>query len=327
MKYIGSKVLESENLILRPTKEEDLKVIWNILCDIDVAKYYLVGKFNYDWELEKKWQYKKLERALNKDVFQWSIILKTNNECIGQVSCQNSYDENGNQNDDTIRDVGWFLDSRYQGMGFGTEAAKLMLDYMFYEVGIKKIETCAAIENPASWKIMEKFGFCKLNKTKMIKYTDQTEETQCYCYEITKEEYVKKNKEKVEIRIILTGILRDNDLFLIVKRNENDELYPGAWEFPGGHLEDGETIKEGLKRELYEEIGFDIDFNPIITHYSDEIKVKNGKIIYDLEIDFIINVNRDDINIKLSNEHSDYKWVTKDSKYFDEFIKDKLKDL
>ena len=48
MKYIGSKVLESENLILRPTKEEDLKVIWNILCDIDVAKYYLVGKINYN---------------------------------------------------------------------------------------------------------------------------------------------------------------------------------------------------------------------------------------------------------------------------------------
>lgn len=174
MEYIGSKVLESENLILRPTKEEDLKVIWNILCDIDVAKYYLVGKINYDWELEKNWQYKKLEKALNKDVFQWSIILKTKNECIGQVSCQDSYDENGNKNDDSIRDVGWFLDSRYHGMGFGTEAAKLMLDYMFYEVGIKKIETCAAIENSASWKIMEKLGFYRLNKTKMIKYTVQT---------------------------------------------------------------------------------------------------------------------------------------------------------
>lgn len=83
MKYIGSKVLESENLILRPIKEEDLKVIWNILCDIDVAKYYLVGKINYNWDQEKEWQYKKLERALNDDVFQWSIILKTKNEYIG----------------------------------------------------------------------------------------------------------------------------------------------------------------------------------------------------------------------------------------------------
>ena len=96
---------------------------------------------------------------------------------------------------------------------------------------------------------------------------------------------------------------------------------------PGGHLENGETIKDGLKIELYEEIGLDIDFNPIITHYSDELKVKNGKIIYDLEIDFIINVNIDDINIKLSNEHSGYKWVTNDSEYLDDFIKDKLKNL
>ena len=41
----------------------------------------------------------------------------------------------------------------------------------------------------------------------------------------------------METRIVLTGILKDNDLLLIVKRNESDELYPGAWEFPGGHLE------------------------------------------------------------------------------------------
>ena len=33
----------------------------------------------------------------------------------------------------------------------------------------------------------------------------------------------------METKIVLTGILRDKDLFLIVKRNENDDLYPGAW--------------------------------------------------------------------------------------------------
>lgn len=191
MKYIGSKVLKSKNLILRPTKEEDLKVIWNILCDIDVAKYYLVGKINYDWDKEKEWQYKKLDKALNSDVFQWSIILKANNKCIGQISCLNSYNESDDKNADTIRDVGWVINSQYQGMGMGTEAAKLMLDYMFYEVGIEKIETCAAIENPASWKIMEKFGFRRLNKTKLLKYTVQTKKTECYCYEITREEYIR----------------------------------------------------------------------------------------------------------------------------------------
>lgn len=127
--------------------------------------------------------------------------------------------------------------------------------------------------------------------------------------------------------IVLTGILKDHDLLLVVKRNENDELFPGAWEFPGGHLEKNELLKDGLKRELFEEIGFDRDFTPIITHYFDEIKEKNGQMIHMIEIDFIINVDRNNINVVLSNEHSDYKWVTKKSNDLDDYIKDKLKNI
>ena len=195
MKYLGSRVLETDRLLLRPTKEEDLKVIWGILCDKKVAEHYLVGKFNYDWEKEKVWQYKKLEKAKNEDVFQWSIILKSENKCIGQASCQKSYDEFGNENSDNIRDVGWFLDFNYHGMGYGSEAARAMIDYMFKEVQIDKIETCAATDNLASWKIMEKLGFHRTNKIKKVKYTILTEEVDCYCYEITREEYLNLGSE------------------------------------------------------------------------------------------------------------------------------------
>lgn len=131
----------------------------------------------------------------------------------------------------------------------------------------------------------------------------------------------------MKTEIVLTGILRDKDLFLAVKRNENDDLFPGAWEFPGGHLEAGETLKEGLKRELKEEIDFTDDFEPIITHYYDEVKEKNGKLIHELEIDFLINVDSTKINVNLSNEHCDYKWLTKDSSYLDDFIKAKLSNI
>ena len=131
----------------------------------------------------------------------------------------------------------------------------------------------------------------------------------------------------MKTEIVLTGILRDKDLFLAVKRNENDDLFPGAWKFPGGHLEAGETLKEGLKRELKEEIDFTDDFEPIITHYYDEVKENNGELIHELEIDFLINVDSTKINVKLSNEHSDYKWLTKDSSYLDDFIKAKLSNI
>ena len=131
----------------------------------------------------------------------------------------------------------------------------------------------------------------------------------------------------MQTSIVLTGILKDGEKYLVVKRNENDELYPGAWEFPGGHLEDGEVIKEGLARELKEEIGFENDFDPIITHYYDEIKEKNGIKIHDLEIDFIINVDSKSLKVSLSNEHSDYKWVNKDSELLDEYIREKLSNI
>lgn len=134
-------------------------------------------------------------------------------------------------------------------------------------------------------------------------------------------------KKIKDIKIVVTGILKDKDLFLVVKRSENDNLYPGAWEFPGGHLEVGETLKQALVRELKKEIGFNEDFDPIITNYTDEIINKEGKLIHNLEIDFIIEVNKNDLNIKLNNEHSDYKWVSKDSILLDEYIKSKLVNL
>lgn len=131
----------------------------------------------------------------------------------------------------------------------------------------------------------------------------------------------------MKTEIVLTGILKDNDEFLIVKRNENDKLYPGAQEFPGGHLEIGETLKEGLKRELKEEIGFNEDFDAIITHYYDEVQKESNELIHNIEIDFIINVSKNSVKVILSNEHSDYKWVNKDSELLDDFIKDKLKNI
>ena len=56
-------------------------------------------------------------------------------------------------------------------------------------------------------------------------------------------------------------------------------------------------------------------------------KIKEISSILNEEIDFIVNVDKSKVNVKLSEEHSDYKWVTKNSDYLDEFIKDKLSNL
>ena len=56
-------------------------------------------------------------------------------------------------------------------------------------------------------------------------------------------------------RIRCGAIIIKDDRVLLIKRIKPDTTY---WVFPGGGLEQGETPEEGLKREIYEELGLKV---------------------------------------------------------------------
>jgi mutator protein MutT len=53
---------------------------------------------------------------------------------------------------------------------------------------------------------------------------------------------------------VVAGFLKKGDRFLLVRRPINKKR-GGLWEFPGGKVENGETLEEAIKRELKEELG------------------------------------------------------------------------
>ncbi len=72
--------------------------------------------------------------------------------------------------------------------------------------------------------------------------------------------------------------------------------------FPGGTIEENETLEESLKREIKEETNLEIKIKqPVATHLLKNKKPKQLAIYY-----FGINPKG---KIKLSHEHTEYKWA------------------
>lgn len=195
MRYLGSSTIETDRLVLKAQTMDEQYYLWKVLMIPEVNKYFLTvpQKFRtklLDWNLQKEYYEKDMKHANDKDVFRWSIFLKGTGECIGRLSCHEGHDEDENINNPNIRGIGWIIDPKYQGNGYGTEAAEAMVDYMFLECEIEKIVTSAAICNPASWKIMERLGFERQEHTKMVQYTFLDELVEDYSYVMTREKYL-----------------------------------------------------------------------------------------------------------------------------------------
>jgi 8-oxo-dGTP diphosphatase len=58
-------------------------------------------------------------------------------------------------------------------------------------------------------------------------------------------------------RVHVDAIVRRGDEILVMKRAMG--ALTGAWYFPGGSLEHGETPEEGARREIREETGLEVD--------------------------------------------------------------------
>ncbi len=59
------------------------------------------------------------------------------------------------------------------------------------------------------------------------------------------------------VEVAVGVLLRAGGEFLLTSRPPG-KVYEGYWEFPGGKLEEGESVEQALRRELQEEIGLTI---------------------------------------------------------------------
>jgi len=102
------------------------------------------------------------------------------------------------------------------------------------------------------------------------------------------------NDIKTVAKVVL---IDDSDRVLFLKRSDYMEKYAGEWDLPGGHLKSNESLSVGLKREVEEETGLEIENEKLVEIQANlhffYAKYNSGKI-------------------KISHEHIEFRFFDKE---------------
>jgi 8-oxo-dGTP diphosphatase len=104
--------------------------------------------------------------------------------------------------------------------------------------------------------------------------------------------------------ISLYAIIRNEESeFLLLKRSEESHVDPGKWDLPGGKMEREEILENAIVREVREETGITIIPGEIAGYTIFERPEKK-------EIGIVYDGKYVTADVKLSPEHTEYKWVS-----------------
>ena len=103
------------------------------------------------------------------------------------------------------------------------------------------------------------------------------------------------------------ALLLANDTKRVLFLLRDDDTYSNTWGLVGGKVENEETVMEALRREIFEEVGHDVDIIktiPLELFRSDDQKFEYHTFICMIDNEFLP---------KLSDEHSGYAWTLVDN--------------
>lgn len=148
--------MEFDHFLVRPIRTDDLDGYYRL---IDTNRPRLEDFFagtvskTRDREQTRNFISDNLAKAEKRTYFPFVVVDKTNEEIIGYVDVKSI--------DWSIpkAELGYFIDSRYEGEGISTKAVAAVTDHCFNELGMNKLFLRTHSENTGSRKVAERNGF------------------------------------------------------------------------------------------------------------------------------------------------------------------------
>lgn len=152
MNHKGTKIIETERLILRPFHEDDTEPMFrNWASDSQVTKF-LTWPTHENVEVTKQVVKNWVKRNDVPQNYQWAIELKKIHEPIGSISAVKIDDKTESAT------IGYCIGRNWWGQGITAEALQAVIAFFFSEVNMNCVNACHDPRNPNSGKVMKKCG-------------------------------------------------------------------------------------------------------------------------------------------------------------------------
>jgi ribosomal-protein-alanine N-acetyltransferase len=143
-------VLETERLVLRPIREDDLEHLLALWNDAEVMRYIGSGNVRTSKETEDRMQ-RLLSHWREHGFGYWALFSKADGCFAG--SCGVAY-----LHGLADAELGYSVARRYWGQGLATEAAARVLRHAFEVLRLPRVLAVAQVGNVASQKVLLKLG-------------------------------------------------------------------------------------------------------------------------------------------------------------------------
>jgi len=138
-------VLKTDRLVLRAPRADDASVMVRLLADRRIA--INTARIPHPYGIDDAEQFIASVNRLDGEA---TFVITLDGAPIGVCGVEPR--EGGPE-------IGYWIGVSYWGQGYGTEAARALIDYAFGELQHETLQAGARVSNPASRRVLEKCGF------------------------------------------------------------------------------------------------------------------------------------------------------------------------
>lgn len=141
--------LRTERLTLRPFETADAQRVTEIGSDWDIARMLRLAPWPTSLEINREWLGTHSVEWRDGTAYRFAIV--RGGRLIGCVDVDEIEQGEGV--------LGYWLEQGAWGRGFATEAARAVMAFAFERIGLTRLRSGHAVDNPASGLVLRKLGF------------------------------------------------------------------------------------------------------------------------------------------------------------------------